>query len=200
MIVLAAVIASIGTASDMPRGFFRGTLVAWSGTAVTGILTARNAAGAIQGCGYDSLSYFEEFRERITAPKLQTGDPLEIITDRKPGSIDCYIRILHVLQPEPPPSRRPAAVASRALPELPRGDRTVSGVVIRVDGGKLTLRDHDGETTYLLRKDTEYVSNGVRMGAADLLVNTRVSVRAGRDIYGNVQAYQVMWGEILDVR
>jgi hypothetical protein len=51
----------------------------------------------------------------------------------------------------------------------------------------------------LLRRDTLYQCNGVRMEASALSINERVSVRAGTNVSGQVEAYQVIWGDILDV-
>jgi hypothetical protein len=33
--------------------------------------------------------------------------------------------------------------------------------------------------------------------AADLKTNMRVFIRAGKDVFGHVEAYQVIWGGIL---
>jgi len=83
---------------------------------------------------------------------------------------------------------------------LPRGDRTISGVIIRRDARAITLRTHDGEQTLLLRRDTRYLGDGAQQDAASALVNTRVFVRAGPNLDGRLEAYQVMWGEIAGVR
>jgi hypothetical protein len=131
--------------------------------------------------------------------KLEAGDPLEIITDHKPGSLDCYIRMLQVVPPGPPPTRVNALAATRSTFDLPRGDRTISGVIIRRDARSITLRTRDGEQTLLLRKDTRYTGDGAQQDASAALVNTRVFVRAGANLYGGIEAYQVMWGEILGV-
>jgi hypothetical protein len=150
----------------------------------------------VQGCGYDSLSILELSRQRVAVSKLEPGDPLEIITDHKPGSRDCYIRMLQVIPPGPAPNRV-QAVAKRPAIELPHGDRTVSGVVIRRDPRSLTLRTRDGEQTLLLRKDTRYLADGAQQDSTALAVNTRVFVRAGRTLEGGIEAYQVMWGEVV---
>ncbi len=172
-------------------------MVSWEGSAMKGVLLASNTAGDVQGCGYDSLSYLSLSHQRITVAKLQPGDPLEIITDHKPGSRDCYIRMLQVIPPAPPPSRIKPAAKRPAIRPL-NGDRTISGVVIRQDGKSMTLRTREGEQTLLLRKDTRYLADGAQQDSAALIVNTRVFVRAGPDLEGRIQAYQVMWGEILD--
>jgi hypothetical protein len=121
---------------------------------------------------------------------------LEIITDHKPGSRDCYIRMLQVIPPGPRPGRA-NTVAKRPAFDLPRGDRTISGVIIRRDAGSITLRTRTGEQTLVLRKDTRFLADGAQQDSGALAVNTRVFVRAGRSLDGSVQAYQVMWGEIV---
>jgi len=187
--------------ADMAKGLFRGSMVSWEGSLTKGVLLARNSAGAVEGCGYDSLSYLELSRNRITVAKLEPGDPLEILTDHKPGSRDCYIRMLQVIPPGPPPSRAtPSPAIKRPAFERPRGDRTVSGVIINNNTRTITLRTRDGEQTLLLRKDTRYLAGGAPQDAAALTVNTRVFVRAGRNLEGGIEAYQVVWGEIAGVQ
>ena len=186
--------------ADMQKGLFRGKMVSWEGSATKGILLASNTAGTIEGCGYDSMSYLELSRQRITVAKLEPGDPIEIITDHKPGSRDCYIRMLQVVPPALPGSRIKPVVAKRPAFDVPRGDRTISGVIIRRDARSMTLRTHEGEQTLLLRKDTRYLGDGAQQDAGAAMVNTRVFVRAGRNLEGGIEAYQVMWGEIAGVQ
>jgi hypothetical protein len=197
MIAIAVATAPLCAPADMPKGLFHGQMVSWEGSPVKGVLLARSNAGIVEGCGYDSLSILQLSRQRITVAKLEPGDPIEIITDHKPGSRDCYIRMLDVVPPALPPSRVKPAAATRQTFALPHGDRTISGVIIRRDSRSLTIRTRDGEQTVLLRKDTRYLGDGTQQDAAAALVNTRVFVRAGPNLYGGTEAYQVMWGEIL---
>ena len=199
MIAVGLAAAPLGSPADMAKGLFRGRMVSWEGSLTKGVLLARNSAGTVEGCGYDSLSYLELSRRRITVAKLEPGDPLEILIDHKPGSRDCYIRMLQVVPPAPPPNRVSPVVRRPAL-EPPRGDRTVSGVIIRNNPRSITLRTREGEQTLLLRKDTRYLADGAPQDAAALTVNTRVFVRAGRNLEGGIEAYQVVWGEIAGVR
>lgn len=200
MIAIPLVTAPLCAPADMPRGMFHGQMVSWEGSTTKGVLLARTAAGIVEGCGYDALSIIELSRQRITVANLQAGDPVEIITDHKPGSRDCYIRMLDVVPPAPPPSRVKPVAAARPTFDLPRGDRTISGVVIRCDARSVTLRTREGEQTLLLRKDTRYLGDGAQQDAGAVLVNTRVFVRAGPNLYGAIEAYQVMWGEIVEVQ
>ena len=94
MIAVALAAAPLVMPADMAKGLFRGQMVSWEGSATKGILLARNTAGAVEGCGFDSLSILELSRQRVSVAKLEPGDPVEIITDHKPGSRDCYIRML----------------------------------------------------------------------------------------------------------
>ena len=200
MLAIALAAAPLCVPADMPKGLFHGQMVSWEGSAAKGVLLARSAAGIVEGCGYDSMSYLELSRQRITVAKLEPGDPVEIITDHKPGSRDCYIRMLQVIPPSPPPTRAKPAAAVRPTFDLPHGDRTIAGVVIRRDARSITLRTRGGEQTLLLRNDTRYLGDGAQQDAGAVLVNTRVSVRAGPNMYGGIEAYQVMWGEIAGVQ
>ncbi|HXP85799.1 MAG TPA: hypothetical protein VN841_13830 [Bryobacteraceae bacterium] len=183
---------------EMPSGFVRGAMAGWDGTATTGQLTVRAADGSLSTCGYDFRSWFERAHERIAVSKLVAGDSLEVLADRKPGLRACYVRIVHVLEPQPPSRPKRAAAVKLPDPPLPRGDRTLSGLVIRREGLALSIKTRDGERALVLRPDTAYFGDGIRLDAAALAVNTHVFVRAGRDEYGRIVAYQVMWGEIVD--
>jgi hypothetical protein len=203
VIAAALMTASLGRPADMAKGIFRGHMVSWEGSLTKGVLLARNSAGTLEGCGYDSLSYLELSRNRITVAKLEPGDPLEILADHKPGSRDCYIRMLQVVPPAPPPNRvnpRVNPEVRRPAFELPRGDRTISGVIIRTGPRSITVRTRDGEQTLLLRKDTRYLADGASQDASAVTINTRVFVRAGRNLEGGIEAYQVVWGEIAGVQ
>jgi hypothetical protein len=199
VIAAALAVAPLSLAADMAKGLFHGSMVSWEGSPTKGVLLARTVTGIVEGCGYDSLSYLELSRRRVTVAKLEPGDPLEIVTDHKPGSRDCYIRMLQVIPPGPPPGRVNTA-AKRPVVEPPHGDRTVSGVIVRCEARSMTVRTREGEVTLLLRKDTRYLGDGAKQDAAALTVNTRVFVRAGPDLDGGLEAYQVIWGEIAGVQ
>ena len=80
----------------------------------------------------------------------------------------------------------------------PRGDITVTGLVTNMSGQWLTLRTRsEGIQRFLLRHDTRYVGEGLRVDRESLHAGTRVFVRAGRNFEGVVEAYQVIWGEIM---
>jgi len=78
------------------------------------------------------------------------------------------------------------------------GNLTFAGVVSRLNSQRLILHTRAGEETILIRQDTLYVDNGGTVNAADLQPNMRVFVRAGKNLYEQVEAYQVIWGSILE--
>ncbi len=202
---MAAAVAPLSTPADvpkgdMPKGIFHGSMVSFEGSVNTGLLLARNSAGDVYACGYDSLTYFEDDHHKTSVAKLEPGDPLEILTDHKPGTRVCYVRMVQVVPPPPPRSpRREVAVPTQQVATPLKGDRTVSGMVIRLDRGTVTLRTRSGEETMLLRADTLYQRDGLRLDASSLSVNDRVSVRTGRNVDGQAVAYQVIWGDLVDV-
>ena len=57
-----------------------------------------------------------------------------------------------------------------------------------------------GDLSILLRQDTRYLADGQLVDAESLKPNMRVFVRAGKDLYNEVEAYQVIWGKILNPR
>jgi hypothetical protein len=187
-------------AQQMPKGYFRGTIVGYQGTAARGTLQVADEAGDVYECGYDAQSYLEMWRQRITVAKLEAGDTVRVLADNPPGSTACYVRLVEVGPP-------PVVLTSRRVPERTRlarrteqrGDITVSGVVIRADENSLTLRTRDGDETVLLRRDTRYFGDGLDLGRDAVAVNLRVAVRAGRNLDGSLEAYQVSWGSLVTV-
>jgi hypothetical protein len=82
---------------------------------------------------------------------------------------------------------------------LPRSaNLTFSGVIYRLTPERLVLHIRErADQTILLRQDTSFLENGGSVDAASLKPNMRVFVRAGKDIWDQVEAYQVVWGSIL---
>jgi hypothetical protein len=194
------------TASEMPIGIFRGSLLGSRGAPGAGDLTIRAQTMDLV-CHYDAHSYVARNHHRIAVSSLGVGEPLEILANHKPGSQACYASMVQVIDIE---AERMAAERSRRARTqnfgarsvffTPRGDRDLAGMVVRLTSRLLTLRTRNGETTLALRPDTRYWGDGLGATPADLQVNTHVFIHAGRSAEGVVEAYQVMWGKILDVQ
>jgi hypothetical protein len=178
----------------MPVGIFKGSLMTTLGTSSAGDLNVRQPSGDILVCHYDSHSVLERDHHAARMSSLEAGEAVQVLADRKPGSRACYARIVEVVNPalELARAREKAQAAKTAAAFVPHGDRDLAGIVIRCDGKTLLLRTRAGDDTLMLRPDTSYFEDGQRMSTVK--VNTRVSVRAGMDIYGHLQAYQLSWG------
>jgi hypothetical protein len=205
-ILLLAAAGPLTAQENGPIGILRGDLVAWSGNARTGSLTFRNADNRLLQCSYDDKTWFERENEHIVVSGAQVGDHLEIVADHKPPSAVCYARTVKILDMTLP--RRTAAgkprfnIHNNATELLaPRGDMTFSGIVVGIDGNWLTLRTRNtGKKSLLLRPDTRYLGSGLAQERSNLQSQTLVFIRAGRNLDGDVEAYTIVWGDLLDVR
>ena len=133
---------------------------------------------------------------------MNPGDQVTVESDRVADSLLRYARTVRVLAPPPQPSLADSRQRSAPFPWLDRtsqtGNLTFAGVVSRLNAQSLVLRTRTGEQTLLIRHDTRYVDNGDTVEAAQLRPNMRVFVRAGKNLYEQLEAYQVIWGAILE--
>ena len=73
--------------------------------------------------------------------------------------------------------------------------------MFRLNSQRVILHTREaGDQSIQLRKDTRYLADGQLVDADSLKPNMRVFVRAGKDLYNEVEAYQVIWGTILSPR
>jgi hypothetical protein len=173
----------------MPIGIMRGELLKLEYSEIY----IKNTAGVEYRCGFDQRTYFEREKLRSTASAMHPGDSVEVVADRRPGSSQCYARMVHVVDQKTlrQPKVRPAEIM------IPRGNMTFTGWVVRPGPRALVLKTKDGMQTLLLRPDTRYFGEGLRVDNAALSVNTRVFVRAGKNLDNEIEAYQVIWGNIV---
>jgi hypothetical protein len=190
--------------TSAPVGVVRGEMIEWQGTANAGKFTVRTAENQVYSCHFDGFSYMERDGQRIGASALKSGDKLEIIADHKPGTASCYARTIRVAEnraavvnPGYRVNLRPSPRTSTADLLYPRGNMTFAGVVLRMNPEMIVLRTRtEHEKVVRLRQDTRYLDSGEPSTRGTLAVNTRVFVRAGRNLDDEVEAYQVIWGQI----
>jgi|HubBroStandDraft_5_1064220.scaffolds.fasta_scaffold384566_1 hypothetical protein len=170
-----------------------------------------NAAGEFAIRASDNQVYRYQFDARTQVQRdtlsggmshVRLGDQVTVDSDPVADSLLRYARNIRVLiapaQLTLADNRVKTATFS-LLERIPQtGNLTFSGVVSRLNSQSLVLRTRAGEQTLLIRHDTRYVDNGDTVEAAQLRPNMRVFVRAGRNLYEQVEAYQVIWGSILD--
>ncbi|MGE5647088.1 MAG: DUF5666 domain-containing protein [Acidobacteriota bacterium] len=197
----ALVAAALLAGQSGPEGTtVRGTLVDWD-AGPSGDLSVRLQNNHVVCFRFDRATAVERDGVRASLPDLRKGDMVEIAAGRGPNARLPRARSLRVVamrRDAPPRAARPAAVFS-ALDDLyPRGDLALAGVVRSLSPGRMVLRTRTaGDTEIVLRDDTRYFGGGRESAYSGLAVNARVFVRAGRDLDGRVEAYQVTWGAIL---
>jgi hypothetical protein len=183
-----------------PIGIVRGALVECNATQ----LIARTADSHIYLFILDGKTFIERDSYRISCAKIDKGEALEIVSDRLADSSQRYARMVTVVNPEIRARRAMMAARAPLLTEdptlsiAPRGALTFTGVVLRMDDDGLVLRTRvNGEKWILVRGDTRFREDGLRVEPSSLHSNTRVFVRAGKNLDGEVEAYEIVWGEIL---
>jgi hypothetical protein len=197
---------SLGLAAQdpAPLGIVRGNLVELSPADPYGEIKVETPEHRIYSFSFNDRTYVEREKRRISIDSLRKGDRLEILSDLGATPEIRYARLVHVWDPRVPvrPRLRPWRGTSYVSPTehiIPRGDLTFSGVILRLNPDVLVLRTRlDGDRQILLRQDTRYLNGGAVVDAGALSANTRVFVRAGRNLDGDIEAYQVIWGGILD--
>jgi hypothetical protein len=208
-VLLVSALISAAQIPPQNAALLRGVLLERDAQADGGEFSLRAAGNQVVRYRFDAKTSVEREERLIDVPRLRPGEKVEVLSDPLSGSLLRYARTVHVIDPAPPPraAARPGSrldpvltAGLRPFPEplFPRGDMTFSGVVSRLSDGRLVLRTRNaGEQTILLRQNTRFVADGETVAAGDLKTNMRVFVRAGKDVFGHVEAYQVVWGGIL---
>jgi hypothetical protein len=203
VLVFLASAAAAQTRNASP--LIRGVLIERDARAAAGQFTVRAADDRLFHYRFDAKTYVEREARLIDVARLAPGDKVEVLSDEGPATALRYARTIHVI--EPPPPTRPLSQgrlrAYRAAAEHyePLATLSFSGVVARLEAGRLVLHTREaGERTILLRQDTRFLENGETVEPETLQPGMRVFVRGGRDLYGEVEAYQVIRGEILEPR
>jgi len=174
----------------------------------TGELAVRSPDHFVFRYRFDAHTAVEREGQSLDVYHLRPGDQIELSSDPSNGPVR-YARaiVVKVAVSTPTGSAHRAAPASHIRPYnaeeerlRQKGDLTFSGVIASLTGARLVLRTRQaGEQTIMLRQDTRYLENGEMVAAASLKPNMRVFVRGAKNIYGDVEGYQVVWGNILEV-
>ncbi len=186
-----------------PTGILKGEVIERDDSA-SGDLAIRVADNRVFRLHFDAGTYAEREGKRITVGQLHTGETVEIVSDQGANPNERYARRVRVVDATPAPVlRRSRRLYRSNLYEdiFPRGNLTFSGTVAELSAESLVIRTRgNGPMRFLLRDDTRYMSNGGTAVPADLSINTRVFVRAGKNLDGDLEAYQIVWGHIFSPR
>jgi hypothetical protein len=204
--LLALLALGAAAQTPPPAALVKGVLLERDTAAGEGQLSVRASDNQVSRYRFDSHTYVVRDGQFTTVPALNPGEDVEVISDSVAGSLVRYARDVHVISEPPAPRTRPVPAShvvavsdplDRLFSPLPSGNLTFAGVVYRVTSERVVLHTRDGDQPILLRRDTRYVGDGASVDGASLKPNMRVFVRAGKDLWDQVEAYQVFWGEIL---
>ena len=185
-----------------PAGVLRGTIVE-TGQGAKGEIAIRVEDNHVYRLRYDKRTWAERDGHKIEIRDMKAGDKVEIVSDRSSDPVLAYARHVRVTAADvkrvPCRLHRLGRVYHSPFDDMfPRGDMTFSGNIAEIDPGSIVLRARGkGPTRILLRDDTRYLCQGNELSADDLKMNARVFVRAGKNLDGEIEAYQVIWGSIL---
>lgn len=185
-----------------PAGILRGTVIE-SGEGAAGQIAVRVEDNRVYRLRYDARTWAEREGRQVAIRDIRPGDKVEIISDRSADPVLAYARRISVTRDEPTRVRRRLPRLGRVYRSpyddlFPRGNLTFSGNIAEISPGSIMLRAQGkGPTRIALREDTRFLGNGDELSAADLPMNARVFVRAGKNLDGEIEAYQVVWGSIL---
>lgn len=194
---LFVLLASSAVAQESaPSGFLRGDLIRWQGVPDQGQFTFLVFPDHVYTCSYDDRTYVERDKQRVTMDGLLKGDHLEVVADHQPGSAGCYARAIQIM-PQFVPGANARLMDSLADDRWSLGF-TLSGAVSSVTPDILILRLRSGAHKMIrLRADTRYFYDGQAADRSALESNRVVFIRARKDLRGDTEASQVIWGEIL---
>jgi len=202
LLLLPVVLLSAQQRNASP--LIRGVLIAREGRPA-GEFSVRAADNQVFQYHFDAKTYVERDDRLVDIPRLDIGEKIEVLSDEGPASAVRYARTVHVMVPAPPnrPSSQGRYRADRTAVDhfAPISTLSFAGVVSRVGADWLLLHTREaGNQMILLRRDTRFLDNGEQVEPAALQTNMRVYIRGGRNLYDEVEAYQVIWGQILEPR
>jgi hypothetical protein len=205
VILMAGVMTHASAQQPAFTGVVRGVVLECDTSITRGEFSVRTpGTNQVYRFTFDSRTYVERESRRVTMNAVQKGDSIEIVADRDESEPVHYARTVHVIEVRPAPSRRPMSAGRSRLYRsptelfLPRGNLTYAGVIAKLTPERMVVRTRQaGEKIIVLRRDTRYMESGSIVEAADLKPNTRVFVRAGKNLDDEIEAYQIIWGEIL---
>lgn len=180
----------------MPTGILEGRLAG----VVGGKLEVVLEGGETLVCSVDGRTYIDRERQRLYVKDLKAGDLLELVTERQGMGSTCFARMIHVVNVEKRFGGRGRVGSVKRATEsfAPRGSLTVTGVVRDLQLTFLEIKTRqDGPMRFRLRADTLFVRDGREVAAAEVDRTGPVFVRAGYDLNGELEVFQVSWGAIV---
>lgn len=186
---------------ELPLGIVRGKVSEPESSGLRGRFLLTAESGRQTRCSFDERTWFESQRVRVSVTAFGPADPVEVLVDQRlqtDGSRRCYARTVRLMEPNAP-APHPRRPVYRSVTEhiIPRGDLAFSGVVTGFTPDAVLIKTRSAPARpLLLRPDTRFLEGGVASHRDNLPVNQMVFIRAGKNIEGRLEVYQVIWGEI----
>lgn len=195
--------ASIDPANLAPSlKILKGELLEWNVRGLAGDLLMEQGEDGPRRwrCQVTNDTFLSRASIRIHPAGVRVGDTLEIVAEGAPTT--CVARTIYIRPPDMRRMRAKLAMSRSTLDSLwPRGLLTFSGIVNRVEGDRLYVQTRKfGSKSFALRNDTVFSNGGRNVDVASLASQTRVFLRANRTYEGDLEVYQVIWGDILKTR
>jgi hypothetical protein len=190
-------------ASGQDRGLaplVRGVFEDWVGSSSHGTFRFLTGDKETYGCAFTSRTYFEREHRRTFITNIEKGQQLEVLSERIAEPPRCRALIVRVLTEKAleSPRYRQRPIYSPTESFAPRGDLVFTGVVSRLTEKSFVLRLRDGSRHLIqLRADTRFAGSGTPGDRTLIPSNRPVQVRAGKTFENEVEAYSIVWGEML---
>ena len=182
--------------TGVPLGILEGRISALSGQKIEVALED----GTMIDCVVDGRTYIDRDRQRLYPKDLKRGDLLELVTEREGVAGGCFARMIHVvgLKKRFGGRGKTGSVTRSTESFAPRGSLTVTGVVRDLQPEALEIKTRqEGVMRFRVRPDTVFLRDGERVKAEDVDRTQPVFVRAGHDLNGELEVFQVSWGTIV---
>jgi hypothetical protein len=165
----------------------------------TGSITIRDTLLRPSHCELPGTAERLSMTGNEAVPELVNGAYVEAIVEQT-GEV-CSVRTLYIRPP------RQAEVATQARNQsfldnlFPRGNLVYTGTVQSLSERRLELRSRKGELRqFVVRADTAFSTGGRLVRRDELQPQTVVQIRAGKSYVGELEVYQITWGDILPGR
>jgi hypothetical protein len=168
--------------------------------ATSGEVGVRAADDQVFRYRFDAETRVEREGAASEVARLNPGDQVEVVSDHAPHADVPYALVIHVILAA---ARAPAGVRVRPEPAeyRPDADLSFAGVVSQLSAARVVLRLRGGaDQTIILLQSTRYMNGGSLVDGGALKPNMRVFVQAGKSLYGDVEAHEVIWGQIFQPR
>jgi uncharacterized protein (DUF2164 family) len=189
---------SPGTLAPLSRGVWQ----EWVGSESHGTFLFKTE-DQTHRCAFTSKTYFEREHKRTWVSKIDAGQQVEVLSERMAEGARCRALIVRVLTPKALENPRYKWRTFQAAAEIvaPRGNVVMTGIVLEHDDYSLKLRTRDGVRHLItLREDTRFMGSGAAVARGELPAYQTIQVRAGKTYDNRVEAYSIVWGEILRPR